>query len=146
MVETVLRAAGPYSLRLTTGASTWKARLTEARWVAAQQLADGRVVVHASCETAVDEARFMLALDDDTTEFHRLHARELHHQLLHATQRALGFGQLIQPLAGGERCGRSAQGARALGPLGHVALHHGERRLPRHRGARGAPGLRGRRR
>jgi len=76
MVEAVLRAKGPYSLRLTTGTPTWSARLTEQRWAAAHQLPDGRLVVRASCERAIDDARFMLALDDDTSEFHRLHARD----------------------------------------------------------------------
>jgi len=76
MVEAALRAAGPYSLRLTAGTVTWSARLPDARWASAQQLHDGRVVVRASCKRAVEEARFMLAFDDDTTEFHRLHARD----------------------------------------------------------------------
>jgi 3-methyladenine DNA glycosylase/8-oxoguanine DNA glycosylase len=76
MVEAVLRAKGPYSLTLTAGASTWQARLPERRWASARQLADGRVVVRASCSVAVGEARFMLALDDDTSEFHRRHAHD----------------------------------------------------------------------
>jgi AraC family transcriptional regulator of adaptative response / DNA-3-methyladenine glycosylase II len=76
VVDAVLRASGPYSLRLTTGTATWQARLPASRWASARQLADGRVVVRASCEPAVAEARFMLALDDDTSEFHRLHARD----------------------------------------------------------------------
>lgn len=76
MVDAVLRAAGPYSLRLTARGATWTARLPAGRWASAQQLQDGRIVVRASCELAVDEARFMLALDDDTAEFHRLHARD----------------------------------------------------------------------
>ena len=76
MVEAVLRAVGPYSLRLTSRTATWSARLPDGRWAAAQQLPDGRVVIRASCETGVDEARFMLAVDDDTSEFHRLHARD----------------------------------------------------------------------
>jgi len=76
MVEAVLRAAGPYSLRLTARGATWSARLPAGRWASAHQLPDGRVVVRASCELAVREARFMLALDDDTTEFHRRHARD----------------------------------------------------------------------
>ena len=76
MVEAVLRAAGPYSLRLTAGTGTWSARLAGERWASAQQLQDGRVVVRASNELAVDEARFMLALDDDTSEFHRRFARD----------------------------------------------------------------------
>jgi 3-methyladenine DNA glycosylase/8-oxoguanine DNA glycosylase len=76
MVEAVLRASGPYSLRLTTGTASWQARLVAGRWAAACQLPDGRVVVRASCDRAVADARFMLALDDDTSEFHRLHARD----------------------------------------------------------------------
>ena len=76
MVEASLRAAGPYSLRLTTGAATWTARLPAARWASAQQQYDGQIVVRASCDLAVEEARFMLAVDDDTTDFHRLYARD----------------------------------------------------------------------
>ena len=76
MVEAVLRAKGPYSLRLTTGTATWSTRLTERRWASAHQLSDGCIVVRASCEQAVDEARFVLALDDDTTDFHRRHAHD----------------------------------------------------------------------
>ena len=76
MVEAVLRAAGPYSLRLTAGTSTWTARLAGERWASAQQLQDGRVIVRASDELAVGEARFMLALDDDTSEFHRRFTRD----------------------------------------------------------------------
>jgi 3-methyladenine DNA glycosylase/8-oxoguanine DNA glycosylase len=76
VVEAVLRASGPYSLRLTAGGTTWQTRLPDARWASALQLPDGRIVVRASCEQAVAEARFMLALEDDTSEFHRLHARD----------------------------------------------------------------------
>ena len=76
MVEAVLRAAGPYSFRLTARSTTWKARLPGARWASAHQRSDGRVVVRASCERAIDEARFMLALDHDTGEFHRRFTRD----------------------------------------------------------------------
>ena len=76
MVEAALRAAGPYSLRLTAGTATWEAHLPEGRWASAQQLHDGRVVIRASCEDAIEKARFMLALDDDTSEFHRRYARD----------------------------------------------------------------------
>jgi 3-methyladenine DNA glycosylase/8-oxoguanine DNA glycosylase len=75
MVEAVLRPRGPYSLRLTHGGS-WTAPLPERRWASAQQLADGRVAVRASCAQGVDEARFVLALDDDTSEFHRRFAHD----------------------------------------------------------------------
>jgi AraC family transcriptional regulator of adaptative response / DNA-3-methyladenine glycosylase II len=76
MVEAVLRAAGPYSLRLTAGTAAWQARLPGERWATACQLTDGRVVVRASCERSVEQARFMLAVDDDTGEFHRRYARD----------------------------------------------------------------------
>ena len=76
MVEAVLRAQGPYSLRLTAGTETWTARLAGERWASAQQSPDGRVTVRAADELAVHEARFMLALDDDTYEFHRRFARD----------------------------------------------------------------------
>lgn len=75
MVEAVLRPKGPYSLRLTLGA-TWTSRLPEGRWASAQQLQDGRVVVRASCDRAITDARFVLALDDDTGEFHRRYAHD----------------------------------------------------------------------
>jgi 3-methyladenine DNA glycosylase/8-oxoguanine DNA glycosylase len=76
MVEAVLRAAGPYSLKLTARTATWQARLPDRRWASAQQRADGSVVIRASCERAVEDARFMLALDADTSEFHRRYARD----------------------------------------------------------------------
>jgi 3-methyladenine DNA glycosylase/8-oxoguanine DNA glycosylase len=76
MVEAVLRAAGPYSLQLTARTPAWQASLPEARWAVAHQLHDGCVVVRASCERGVEEARFMLALDDDTSTFHRMFARD----------------------------------------------------------------------
>jgi DNA-3-methyladenine glycosylase II len=71
MVEAELRAHGPFSLVLTARTDAWRARLPSGRWAAARQRPDGTVVVRASCERAVDEARFLLALDDDTSEFHR---------------------------------------------------------------------------
>jgi DNA-3-methyladenine glycosylase II len=76
MIEAVLRPSGPYSLRLTAGGTTWTARLPDGRWAAAYQRHDGTVGVRASCDLAVEEARFMLALDDDTSEFHLRHARD----------------------------------------------------------------------
>jgi 3-methyladenine DNA glycosylase/8-oxoguanine DNA glycosylase len=76
MVEAVLRARGSYSLGLTARTTDWQAKLPDGRWAAAHQLYDGRVVIRGSCEHAVEDARFMLALDDDTSEFHRLHARD----------------------------------------------------------------------
>lgn len=76
MVEACIEPRGPYSLRLTTGSSEWRGALPDARWAEARQLPDGAVIVRASCEPAIEEARFMLALDDDTAEFHRRFARD----------------------------------------------------------------------
>ncbi|MDQ3671712.1 MAG: hypothetical protein M3364_04635 [Actinomycetota bacterium] len=86
MVEAVLRAKGLYSLRLTARTETWKAQLSRERWVEARQLSDGRLLVRASCEQSIGEARFLLALDDDTSEFHRRFARD---PLLGPSTRAL---------------------------------------------------------
>jgi 3-methyladenine DNA glycosylase/8-oxoguanine DNA glycosylase len=86
VVEAVVRATGVYSLGLTAGAGTWQTRLPEGRWGAARQLHDGRVVIRASCDEAIVQARFLLALDDDTTEFHR---RFAHDPLIGPTVRRL---------------------------------------------------------
>jgi 3-methyladenine DNA glycosylase/8-oxoguanine DNA glycosylase len=76
VIEGAIEPRGPYSLRLTAGRETWKARMAEGRWASAVQRRDGGVVIRASCERAVGEARFMLALDDDTAEFHRRFSRD----------------------------------------------------------------------
>jgi 3-methyladenine DNA glycosylase/8-oxoguanine DNA glycosylase len=75
MVEAVLEPKGPYSLRLTYG-SSWTSALPDGRWASAQQRADGSIVVRASCDQAVEEARFVLAIDDDTSTFHRRFAHD----------------------------------------------------------------------
>ena len=76
MVEALLTPRGPYSLRLTARTETWSASLPGGEWATARQLPDGRVLVRASREEAVDRARFLLALDDDTSEFHRRFTRD----------------------------------------------------------------------
>jgi len=76
VVESAIRPPGPYSLRLTSRTSVWRAPLPDGRWASARQLHDGTVIVRASCERAVEEARFVLALDDDTGAFHRRFARD----------------------------------------------------------------------
>jgi 3-methyladenine DNA glycosylase/8-oxoguanine DNA glycosylase len=76
MVEAQLRPRGPYSLRLSARTETWSARLPAGGWATARQRADGALLVRASCERAVAEARFLLALDDDTAEFHHRFARD----------------------------------------------------------------------
>ncbi len=86
MVDATIVPAGPYSLKLTSGSASWKASLPENRWASAVQLQDGRVLIRASCDHAVAEARFLLALDDDTSEFHRRFSKD---RLLGPSTRAL---------------------------------------------------------
>jgi AraC family transcriptional regulator, regulatory protein of adaptative response / DNA-3-methyladenine glycosylase II len=76
MVEARIEAAGPYSLKLTTWTAEWVTALPDGRWAEARQLPTSTIVVRASCERAVAEARFVLALDDDTSEFHRRFAND----------------------------------------------------------------------
>ena len=76
VVEAAIKPRGLYSLKLTAGSDSWKVRLPEDRWASALQPRDGTVLVRASCERAVEEARFVLALDDDTSDFHRCFARD----------------------------------------------------------------------
>jgi len=71
VLEATVRPRGPYSLKLTVRSDDWLARLPEGEWAAASQLPDGRVTIRAASGRALEHARFMLALDDDTSEFHR---------------------------------------------------------------------------
>jgi 3-methyladenine DNA glycosylase/8-oxoguanine DNA glycosylase len=76
VVEAAIRPTGLYSLRLTSRTETWSAQLQGGRWAEARQRYDGTVLVRASCERAVEDARFLLALEDDTSEFHRRFVRD----------------------------------------------------------------------
>jgi 3-methyladenine DNA glycosylase/8-oxoguanine DNA glycosylase len=71
VIEATIAPRGPYSLRLTARSAIWQARLPAGRIASAVQRPDGAVVIRASDEAALDHARFLLALDDDTSEFHR---------------------------------------------------------------------------
>jgi 3-methyladenine DNA glycosylase/8-oxoguanine DNA glycosylase len=55
---------------------TWTGALPDRRSATAWQRPDGRVVIRAPDEPTVGTARFMLALDDDTAEFHSRFARD----------------------------------------------------------------------
>jgi DNA-3-methyladenine glycosylase II len=55
---------------------TWSGNLPGRRVATAWQRPDGRVVVRSPDESALATARFMLALDHDTAEFHRRFARD----------------------------------------------------------------------
>jgi 3-methyladenine DNA glycosylase/8-oxoguanine DNA glycosylase len=76
VVEARLKPTGPYSLRLTTWTDTWRADFPEGEWASARQLTDGAIVCRASSEQAIETARFVLAVDDDTSEFHRRFAQD----------------------------------------------------------------------
>jgi 3-methyladenine DNA glycosylase/8-oxoguanine DNA glycosylase len=144
VVEARLTPRGPYSLRLSTWTSEWRAALPDEGWAEARQLGDGTVVVRASSQRAVEQARFVLALDDDTTEFHRRFARD---RLLGRTVRALRglrprrkatvahatltavCGQLIQSSRARElerivlrRCGEKVATQGGLVQLSHAAF------------------------
>ena len=72
MVEAIVSPRGRYVLRLGHfGGRNWRATLPRGESASAHQSIDGRVVVRATSDEALERARFMLALDDDHTEFLR---------------------------------------------------------------------------
>jgi 3-methyladenine DNA glycosylase/8-oxoguanine DNA glycosylase len=86
VLEAVVRPTGPYRLRLMAGSGVWSGALPGGRVVSAWQRSDGPVVMRAPDEAALEKARFMLALDDDTAGFHERFARD---PLIGASSRAL---------------------------------------------------------
>lgn len=76
MIEAVVAPRGPYRLRPMAPSGSWSAPLVDGTTVTAWQRDDGRVVVRAAGEEQIAKARFMLALDDDTTEFHHRFAED----------------------------------------------------------------------
>jgi 3-methyladenine DNA glycosylase/8-oxoguanine DNA glycosylase len=71
VIEASFTPRGPYLLRLMVRSGVWQAVLPGGGRAVAWQQPDGRVVVRAPGEEAALRARFMLALDDDTHDFHR---------------------------------------------------------------------------
>jgi AraC family transcriptional regulator of adaptative response / DNA-3-methyladenine glycosylase II len=63
-------------LHLIVRGGRWTAPLAAGDTGTAWQRGDGRVVVRANTEAGLVQARWMLALDDDTGEFHRRFARD----------------------------------------------------------------------
>ena len=86
MVEDVVTPSGPYRLRLMARDGRWSAPLAAGDTAAAWQRSDGRVVVRAGTEAGLLCARSMLALADDTAQFHHRFARD---PLIGASSRAL---------------------------------------------------------
>jgi 3-methyladenine DNA glycosylase/8-oxoguanine DNA glycosylase len=76
MIEDLVTPTGPYRLRLMCRSGTWDGPLADGSTATAWQRPDGRVVVRAATEAGVAHARFMLALDDDTSEFHARFERD----------------------------------------------------------------------
>ncbi len=86
MLEDVVTPRGPYRIRHMARSGTWVARLPGEARASAWQQPDGTVVIRASDEGALERARFMLALADDTSGFHERFARD---RLLGPSARAL---------------------------------------------------------
>jgi len=129
MVETVLKPVGPYRLRLMARRGTWRGELPDDRVATAWQRPDGRVVVRASDDEAVDRARFMLALDDDTGPFHSRFARD---PLIGPSARALvGYRPLrratVTHAVVRAMCGQLVEARRALALERAVLRASGER-------------------
>ena len=76
MVEAVFIPTGPYRLGLMARGGVWRGALPHGRSATAWQRPDGPVIVRAPDDEAVELARFMLALDDDTGPFHRRFDRD----------------------------------------------------------------------
>jgi 3-methyladenine DNA glycosylase/8-oxoguanine DNA glycosylase len=85
VLEDMITPRGPYRLHRMCRGRAWNAPLVRGL-AAAWQRPDGRVIVRAPDEDGLVRARFMLALADDTSEFHVRFARD---PLLGAAARAL---------------------------------------------------------
>ncbi len=86
MITAAIAPTGPYRLRLMARQGSWVAPLPHGRSASARQRPDGVVEITAGSTADVDLARFMLALDDDTSEFHERFAAD---RLLGPTCRTL---------------------------------------------------------
>jgi AraC family transcriptional regulator, regulatory protein of adaptative response / DNA-3-methyladenine glycosylase II len=76
VLEDIVTPNGPYRLHLIVRGGRWTAALPAGDAATACQRGDGRVVIRAATEAGLERARAMLALDDDTGEFHRRFARD----------------------------------------------------------------------
>jgi len=76
MVEDVVAPRGPYRLRLMSRSGTWQGRLPDGSTATAWQRPDGRLALRATTEAGLERARFMLALEDDTSAFHERFGRD----------------------------------------------------------------------
>lgn len=76
MVEATLVPKGRYVLASTARTRTWVAALPTGGEARAWQGPSGAVTITAPDAAGIDCARFMLALDDDTTPFEHAHAND----------------------------------------------------------------------
>jgi 3-methyladenine DNA glycosylase/8-oxoguanine DNA glycosylase len=128
VLEDVVTPAGPYRLRLMARTGRWQGALVGDRVATAWQRPDGRVVVHAPDEEGLATARFMLALDDDTGEFH---ARFAHDPLIGPSARAfVGYRPLrratVTHAVVRALCGQLIEARRALAIERAIARACGE--------------------
>jgi 3-methyladenine DNA glycosylase/8-oxoguanine DNA glycosylase len=129
VVEATLTPRGPYRLRHMRPSGLWTAVLSETEDGLAWQLPDGRVRIRAASEEGVELARFMLALDDDTAEFHR---RFAHDPLIGRAARAfVGYRPLRRATVAHALlravCGQLIEARRALALERRVIRATGER-------------------
>jgi len=71
VIQASVRARGPYSLRLSARRDAFRSALPGGGEGGARQRADGSLLLHAPDEAGLELLRFMLALNDDHTEFAR---------------------------------------------------------------------------
>jgi 3-methyladenine DNA glycosylase/8-oxoguanine DNA glycosylase len=144
VIQATVRACGPYSLRLSARRSEVRTPLPGGGEGLAWQRPDGALVLRAPDEAGLELLRFVLALDDDHTEFVRRFRRDpflgpsirhLHGlrplrlpTVAHAVLRAI-CGQLIQASRARalERtivraCGEPAPSREAIGALSPAQL------------------------
>jgi 3-methyladenine DNA glycosylase/8-oxoguanine DNA glycosylase len=119
-----VRPAGPYSLALTAQGATdatrqWRDGILRAvvgdEIACAWQCPDGTVVLHGPSEASVDVLRWMLAVDDDHSEFLRAFRRDklLRGPIAHlAGKRVLRVGSVAQALLRA-LCGQLIEARRA---------------------------------
>jgi 3-methyladenine DNA glycosylase/8-oxoguanine DNA glycosylase len=144
VIQATVRARGPYSLRLSARRDEVRTPLPGGGEGVAWQRPDGSLVLRAPDEEALELLRFVLALDDDHTEFVRRFRRDpllgpsirhLHGlrplrlpTVAHAVLRAI-CGQLIQASRARQierailrACGEPAPSREAIGALSPAQL------------------------
>jgi 3-methyladenine DNA glycosylase/8-oxoguanine DNA glycosylase len=76
VVEATVKPRGPYRLRLMRPSGRFATPLPDGGSAVSWQTPSGAVHIRATSERGLEQARFMLALDDDTSEFQRRFSRD----------------------------------------------------------------------